>query len=75
MSEETWSAVDRFIGETLVQQDEELRAALEAGQAGGTPLVAARFLVNKLIAQPPLPRQDPNGSAIALCCAYRRKGQ
>jgi predicted O-methyltransferase YrrM len=39
MSEETWAAVDEFIGETLTPHDEALRGALEAAEAAGLPAI------------------------------------
>ena len=37
MSEETWGAVDRYIAERLVDEDDALRAALAASDAAGLP--------------------------------------
>lgn len=39
MDQETFSAVDAFIGETLVPDDEALRAALDAAEAAGLPQI------------------------------------
>jgi predicted O-methyltransferase YrrM len=39
MGEETWSAVDEFVVETLVPDDEALRGALEAAEAAGLPQI------------------------------------
>jgi predicted O-methyltransferase YrrM len=39
MGEETWSAVDEFVVETLVPGDEALRGALEAAEAAGLPQI------------------------------------
>jgi predicted O-methyltransferase YrrM len=37
VSEETWKAVDAFIGETLAPEDEALQGALDAAGAAGLP--------------------------------------
>jgi predicted O-methyltransferase YrrM len=39
MDETIWSAVDEFIGETLVPEDEALRGALDAAEAAGLPSI------------------------------------
>jgi predicted O-methyltransferase YrrM len=39
MDEKIWSAVDEFIGETLVPDDEALRGALDAAEAAGLPAI------------------------------------
>ena len=39
MDQETFSAVDAFIGETLTPPDEALQAALDAAQAAGLPQI------------------------------------
>jgi predicted O-methyltransferase YrrM len=39
MDQETWSAVDEFVVETLVLDDEALRGALEAAEAAGLPQI------------------------------------
>jgi predicted O-methyltransferase YrrM len=39
MDQETWSAVDEFVVETLVPDDEALRGALEAAEAAGLPQI------------------------------------
>jgi len=39
MNDETWAAVDAFIGETLTPDDEALQAALDAAQAAGLPQI------------------------------------
>ena len=49
MSEEQWSAVDRYITETLVQPDSALDAALEASAAAGLPAIAVAPPQGKLL--------------------------
>lgn len=39
MDQQTWSAVDEFVGETLGFDDEALRGALEAAEAAGLPSI------------------------------------
>lgn len=39
MSEEIWAAVDAFIGETLVSEDEALQGALDAARDAGLPQI------------------------------------
>ncbi|HKO37583.1 MAG TPA: O-methyltransferase [Solirubrobacterales bacterium] len=39
MDQETFSAVDRFVGETIVEEDEALRGAVEAAEAAGLPAI------------------------------------
>jgi predicted O-methyltransferase YrrM len=39
MGEETWTAVDALVTETLVPHDEALRAALDAAEAAGLPQI------------------------------------
>jgi predicted O-methyltransferase YrrM len=39
MDEKTWLAVDEFVGETLVPEDEALRGALDAAEAAGLPAI------------------------------------
>lgn len=39
MSQELWSAVDRYIGDVLMRQDAALEAALEASAAAGLPAI------------------------------------
>ncbi len=39
MDQETFSAVDAFIGETLAPEDEELQGALDAAEAAGLPQI------------------------------------
>jgi predicted O-methyltransferase YrrM len=50
MDEEIWSAVDAFIGETLVPQDEALGEALEAAEAAGLPQIQVSPPQGKLLA-------------------------
>ncbi len=50
MGEETWSAVDGFIAETLTPHDEALRAALEAAEAAGLPPIQVSPPQGKLLA-------------------------
>ncbi|HEX5928885.1 MAG TPA: O-methyltransferase [Solirubrobacterales bacterium] len=39
MGEESWTAVDAFVGETLAPEDEALQGALDAAQAAGLPQI------------------------------------
>jgi predicted O-methyltransferase YrrM len=39
MDQETFSAVDRFIGETIVEEDEARRRAVEAAEEAGLPAI------------------------------------
>jgi len=50
MSEEIWSAVDEFISETLVLDDEALRGALEAAEAAGLPQIQVSPPQGRLLA-------------------------
>lgn len=50
MSEETWSAVDEFVTETLTPPDEALRAALEAAEAAGLPAIQVSPPQGRLLA-------------------------
>ncbi len=45
-----WSAVDEFIGETLVPQDEGLQRALDAAEAAGLPAIQVSPPQGKLLA-------------------------
>ena len=49
MSEEQWSAVDRYITEMLVQPDAALDAAIEASTAAGLPQIAVAPPQGKLL--------------------------
>jgi predicted O-methyltransferase YrrM len=49
MGEETWSAVDEFIAETLTPHDEALRAALGAAEAAGLPPIQVSPPQGKLL--------------------------
>jgi hypothetical protein len=49
MSDAQWSAVDRYITETLVQPDAALTAALEASTAAGLPPIAVAGPQGKLL--------------------------
>lgn len=49
MGQETFSAVDAFIGETLVPDDEALQAALDAAEAAGLPQVQVSPPQGKLL--------------------------
>jgi predicted O-methyltransferase YrrM len=49
MSEEIWSAVDRYIDDTLVAPDEALSAALAASSAAGMPAIAVSPSQGKLL--------------------------
>jgi predicted O-methyltransferase YrrM len=50
MGEETWAAVDEFIEQTLVSQDEALLGALEAAEAAGLPAIQVSPAQGKLLA-------------------------
>jgi predicted O-methyltransferase YrrM len=50
MDQETFSAVDEFIGQTLVPQDEALRGALEAAEAAGLPPIQVSPPQGRLLA-------------------------
>ncbi len=50
MDQETFSAVDQFIEETLTPQDEALRGALEAAEAAGLPAIQVSPPQGKLLA-------------------------
>jgi predicted O-methyltransferase YrrM len=50
MSEETWAAVDGFVEETLVPQDEVLRGALDAAEAAGLPAIQVSPPQGRLLA-------------------------
>lgn len=49
MGQETWSAVDDFIGETLAGDDEALSAALDAAAAADLPAIAVSPPQGKLL--------------------------
>jgi predicted O-methyltransferase YrrM len=49
VSEELWAAVDEFVGETLVPDDEALQGALDAAQAGGLPSIQVTPPQGKLL--------------------------
>jgi predicted O-methyltransferase YrrM len=49
MDQETFSAVDRFIGETIVDEDEALRGAVEAAEAAGLPSIQVSPAQGKLL--------------------------
>jgi predicted O-methyltransferase YrrM len=49
MDQETFSAVDRFIGETIVEEDEGLRGAVEAAEAAGLPPIQVSPPQGKLL--------------------------
>ena len=49
MRQETWSAVDDFIGETLAGDDEDLRGALEAAAAADLPAIQVSSPQGKLL--------------------------
>jgi predicted O-methyltransferase YrrM len=50
MDEGTWAAVDAFIEETLVPQDEALKSALEAAEAAGLPAIQVSPPQGRLLA-------------------------
>jgi predicted O-methyltransferase YrrM len=49
MSERTWTAVDRYLDEVLVGQDEALHAALQASAAAGLPSISVSPAQGKLL--------------------------
>jgi predicted O-methyltransferase YrrM len=49
MDQETFSAVDRFVGETIVSEDQGLRGAVEAAQAAGLPAIQVSPPQGKLL--------------------------
>jgi predicted O-methyltransferase YrrM len=49
MDQELFSAVDRFIGETIVAEDEGLRGAVEAAEAAGLPAIQVSPPQGKLL--------------------------
>ena len=49
MDQETLSAVDQFIGETIVAEDEGLRGAVEAAEAAGLPAIQVSPPQGKLL--------------------------
>jgi predicted O-methyltransferase YrrM len=50
MDQDAFSAVDRFIGETIVAEDEGLREAVEAAEAAGLPAIQVSPPQGKLLA-------------------------
>jgi predicted O-methyltransferase YrrM len=51
MSEEIWTAVDEFVGATLVPHDAALQGALDAAQAAGLPQIQVSPPQGKLLQQ------------------------
>jgi predicted O-methyltransferase YrrM len=49
MDQDLFSAVDRFIGETILEEDEDLRGALEAAEAAGLPAIQVSPPQGKLL--------------------------
>lgn len=49
MTQEMWSAVDRYIGDLFVGRDEALEAALEASAAAGLPAISVAPHEGKLL--------------------------
>ncbi|HKF82410.1 MAG TPA: O-methyltransferase [Solirubrobacterales bacterium] len=49
MNQETFSAVDQFIGETIVAEDEALRGAVAAAEAAGLPAIQVSPPQGKLL--------------------------
>jgi predicted O-methyltransferase YrrM len=49
MEEQVFAEVDRFIGETIVREDEALRAAVEAAEAAGLPPIQVSPPQGKLL--------------------------
>jgi predicted O-methyltransferase YrrM len=50
MDQETFAAVDRFVGQTIVEEDEALRGAVEAAEAAGLPAIQVSPPQGKLLA-------------------------
>jgi predicted O-methyltransferase YrrM len=50
MEEQVFAEVDRFIGETIVREDEALRASLEAAELAGLPAIQVSPPQGKLLA-------------------------
>jgi predicted O-methyltransferase YrrM len=51
MEEQVFAEVDRFLGETIVAEDEALRAAVAAAEAAGLPSIQVSPPQGKLLAQ------------------------
>ena len=51
MEEQVFAEVDRFIGETIVTEDEDLRAAVAAAEAAGLPAIQVSPPQGKLLGQ------------------------
>ncbi|MGN6216400.1 MAG: O-methyltransferase [Solirubrobacterales bacterium] len=49
MDQETFAAVDQFIGETILDEDEALRGAVEAAEAAGLPAIQVSPAQGKLL--------------------------
>jgi len=49
VDQETFSAVDQFIGETIVEEDEGVRGAVEAAEAAGLPSIQVSPPQGKLL--------------------------
>jgi predicted O-methyltransferase YrrM len=49
MDQETWAAVDEFVGKTLVSHDEALQVALDAAEAAGLPAIQVSAPQGKLL--------------------------
>jgi predicted O-methyltransferase YrrM len=49
MNEETWAAVDEFVGATLVAHDDALRRALDVAEAAGLPQIQVSPPQGKLL--------------------------
>lgn len=49
MDQETFSAVDQFIGETILDEDEALRGAVEAAEGAGLPSIQVSPAQGKLL--------------------------
>jgi predicted O-methyltransferase YrrM len=49
MDQDTFEAVDRFIGETIVEEDEGLRRAVEAAEVAGLPPIQVSPAQGKLL--------------------------
>jgi predicted O-methyltransferase YrrM len=50
MDQETFSAVDEFVGETIVKEDEGLRGTVKAAEAAGLPAIQVSPPQGKLLA-------------------------
>ena len=49
MSNETWTAVDRYFSDLVVQADPAIEAAMEASEAAGLPAINVSPCMGKLL--------------------------